>query len=97
LCPIEGFNIPKAIISIAEAIDILSDKISKEDYGVLLKLISPFCPHIAEELWEKIGGKGFVSLADWPKADEKKIDERFEQAEKALDKTVQIRRCSWKS
>lgn len=39
-------------------------------------MLSPFCPHIAEELWEKIGGEGFISLAEWPKADESKIKKR---------------------
>ena len=51
-------------------------------------MLSPFCPHIAEELWEKSGGKGFVSLADWPKADEKKINEKIEQMEKNFEKIV---------
>ena len=40
-----------------------------------LKLLSPVIPHITEEVWEKIGGKGFISLAEWPKFDEKKIVE----------------------
>lgn len=32
----------------------------------LIQLLAPFAPHIAEELWEKLGGEGFVSLASWP-------------------------------
>ena len=39
-------------------------------------------------MWEKIGGKGFVSLASWPVADEKKINEKIERAEQAVEKTV---------
>jgi leucyl-tRNA synthetase len=35
----------------------------------LIQLLAPFAPHIAEELWEKIGEKDFVSLAPWPKYD----------------------------
>ena len=35
-----------------------------------IRLLSPFCPHIAEELWEKIGMKGFISVAEWPKYEE---------------------------
>lgn len=34
---------------------------------VLAQLMMPFAPHIAEEIWEKLGGSGFVSLAPWPK------------------------------
>ena len=29
------------------------DKISEGDYEVLLKLLNPFCPHMAEELWHR--------------------------------------------
>lgn len=35
----------------------------------LSQLLAPFAPHIAEEIWEKLGGTGFVSLATWPKFD----------------------------
>ena len=32
----------------------------------LAVLIAPFAPHIAEELWEMLGGKGSVCDAQWP-------------------------------
>ncbi|MBQ3819878.1 MAG: leucine--tRNA ligase, partial [Bacteroidales bacterium] len=32
----------------------------------LVVLLSPFAPHIAEELWEKLGGKGSVAYASFP-------------------------------
>jgi len=35
----------------------------------LLSLLNPFAPHITEELWEMIGGEGFISLSDWHKHD----------------------------
>ena len=45
----------------------------------LVQLVSPFAPHIAEELWEKLGNAGSVFDAGWPVADaglafEEKID-----------------------
>ena len=30
-------------------------------------MCSSFCPHITEELWEKLGNKDFISNAEWPK------------------------------
>jgi leucyl-tRNA synthetase len=30
------------------------------------QLLSPFAPHIAEELWEKLGGMGLCCESDWP-------------------------------
>ncbi len=33
----------------------------------LLALISPYAPHIAEELWSKLGHEGSISTVDFPK------------------------------
>ncbi len=52
------------------------------------KALSPFCPHITEEIWEKLGNRGFVSLEEWPKADESKINKRFEEEEKTIEKLI---------
>ena len=35
----------------------------------LVQVLSPFAPHIAEELWERLGGKGSVFDAGWPSFD----------------------------
>lgn len=35
----------------------------------LTQILAPFAPHLAEELWEKMGGAGLCSLAPWPKYD----------------------------
>lgn len=36
--------------------------------------LSPFAPHLCEELWEILGKKGFVSTAKWPEYDESQVD-----------------------
>ncbi len=41
----------------------------------LLKLLSPFAPHLTEELWEKIGNKGFLVQATWPEYDDQMLIE----------------------
>lgn len=35
----------------------------------LVQLLAPLAPHIAEELWSRLGGTGFVSVAPWPAFD----------------------------
>jgi leucyl-tRNA synthetase len=35
----------------------------------IVQLVSPFAPHIAEELWERLGGKTSVFDAGWPEFD----------------------------
>jgi len=83
---ISNFNYPKAIIAIIEALDYFSSGISRKNYETLLKLISPFCPHIAEELWSKLGNKSFVSLKSWPVAG--KIDENLLKEEQMIEKLI---------
>ena len=40
-----------------------------EEVRPLVQLVSPFAPHIAEELWERLGGKTSVFDAGWPAFD----------------------------
>jgi leucyl-tRNA synthetase len=39
----------------------------------LVTLIAPVVPHLAEELWERIGGKGSVHLQAWCAVDEQAL------------------------
>jgi leucyl-tRNA synthetase len=43
--------------------------ISNDSFGRFLRILSPFAPHIAEELWEGIGNADSVSRAAWPEAE----------------------------
>ena len=49
--------------------------ISREDLIIFIKLLCPFAPHLCEEMWESIGGDGFLSLSKWPEYDETKTVE----------------------
>jgi leucyl-tRNA synthetase len=49
--------------------------VMKEALATLVVLLTPFAPHIAEELWEMLGGAGFVSRHPWPAWDEDVIRE----------------------
>jgi len=48
------------------------------------RLMCPFTPHLAEELWEVSGNEGFASVAEFPAADQYEQDEASEYAEKYL-------------
>jgi leucyl-tRNA synthetase len=39
------------------------------DARTLVQLVAPFAPHIAEELWERLGESGSVHRAPWPEHD----------------------------
>ncbi|MEK7265615.1 MAG: class I tRNA ligase family protein, partial [Pseudomonadota bacterium] len=74
---IEGFRFNKAIARIYEFLNVLkkssalggSDWAQTEALSALVRLIAPFTPHLAEECWETLGGKGLVCAAPWPEAD----------------------------
>ena len=51
----------------------------------LVQLFAPFAPHLCEELWEKLGQKGFASEGKWPVADKKMVDKKAEQAEELVE------------
>lgn len=61
-------------------------KLINEFIIIQTKVLSPFCPHLTEEIWERIGNKEFISLSSWPKYDESKINDKFEQQEKQIDR-----------
>lgn len=71
-----GFN--TAISSLMIYVNALEkqEKISAEEYETLLKLLAPFAPHIAEELWSaswRIGHNNSIHTEKWPEYDKKKL------------------------
>ncbi|MFN3696216.1 MAG: leucine--tRNA ligase [Pseudobdellovibrio sp.] len=42
---------------------------SKKALLPLAQILQPFAPHLAEELWSRMGGSGLVVTAPWPKFD----------------------------
>ena len=41
----------------------------------LVKMLSPICPHIGEELWRELGHEGTIAFEAWPSFDEAKTKE----------------------
>lgn len=46
-----------------------------------VRLLAPFAPFTAEEVWERMGGSNTILLAGWPKVDESRIDISAEESE----------------
>lgn len=51
-------------------------------------MLSPFAPHIAEELWEKLGHAGLVSTSQWPRFSQEKVNSTAIQSEELLKSTI---------
>ena len=56
---------------------------------VWVRLLTPFMPHVTEELWVRLGNQPFVADAPWPKPDKDLVDEYAEEAETYLDRLVE--------
>lgn len=72
---IENFNFNTAISSMMIFVNELEKQeyISRELFETVLKLISPFAPHISEELWFLLGHDKSIYFEKWPNYDEQKI------------------------
>ena len=66
-----------------------SEFISQEVYEKFLLILSPYDPHIAEEIWRNLGHKKSIHLSDWPKWDENLI--RDEEVTIALQINGKVR------
>ena len=76
---IERFALNRCVAQLHILVNAISD-LKKDDkatnqvrdFGIriLAQLLSPFSPHIAEEIWQAAGQTGLVADADWPEADE---------------------------
>jgi leucyl-tRNA synthetase len=72
---IENLKFNTAISSLMILVNAMEKKhhLSLITYQSLLLLLSPFAPHIAEELWFQLGNKKSIFLETWPEWDKKKI------------------------
>ncbi len=78
---IENFHFNTAVSALMILVNALGDYQSQNkawplvesEQAILLQLIAPFAPHLAEELWESLGGKGSIFRPAWPRYDEKLI------------------------
>ncbi len=66
----------------------MKTKLLLEALNVWVRLLSPFIPHVCEEIWSKMGGKGFASLAQWPKYDKSRVDLAAEEGETLIKSTL---------
>ena len=69
---IENFSFNTSVSTFMIAVNELSSQKcnSKEVLAPLLVLLSPYAPHISEELWSKLGNKESISKTSFPKFEE---------------------------
>ena len=50
-------------------LDAVRSSVLDEAISVLVRLLAPFAPHLAEEFWLQIGGQSSVHQQQWPNLD----------------------------
>jgi len=76
---IELMKFNTAVSSMMEFVNkwqISPEGLDKKDFADFLKILSPFAPHLSEELWNNAGFKELCCEQKWPKYDEELIEEK---------------------
>ena len=70
---IENMKFNTAIAALMSLTNQFYDKgVNKAEFKTMLQLLSPFAPHMADELWESFGFEGMACTSSWPVYDESK-------------------------
>lgn len=70
-----------ALMALLNAISDFDGKVTKDELRTIVLLLSPFAPHICEEIWEKYGTGGTINDQKWPVYDDAKcVDNEIEIA-----------------
>lgn len=74
---IEGFKFNTAISALMILLNQLevSAPLTKDELGSFVKLVHPFAPHIAQELWSLAGNASYLDFEPWPVYDATLIQE----------------------
>ncbi len=75
---LDKFRFNRAVARIRELTNAIEEAFRSEGGGAevlrfgletLCRLLAPMMPHLAEEMWQALGGKGLLAAQAWPKAD----------------------------
>jgi len=79
---IESMSFNTAISSMMVLVNEMekTEGISTSDFKMFLQILSPFAPHVSEEIWQKLGEKQSINKSSWPRWDNDKI----------IDETIKI-------
>ena len=76
---IDGFAFNTAVSSLMILLNDFEDvnqkagEINEKDFVDFIKLLTPFAPHISDEIWALFKNKNSVNIASWPAYDESKV------------------------
>jgi len=84
----DRLELNKVLIELMDFHSKIEKNPSKSALTAFIKMVYPFAPHIAEEVWEKLGNRTMLAKSSWPEPDKSKFNKKAEQSEDAIRKTV---------
>ncbi len=69
---LEAMKFNTAISAMMEFVNLWADKekkLTQQDAESFLKILAPFVPHLAEEIWQNLGNQKSIFKQDWPEYD----------------------------
>jgi leucyl-tRNA synthetase len=69
------FNTAISQMMIFTNLVIKKEKVSRQTADAFVRVLSPFAPHLAEEIWSILGNKESIAMAPWPSFDESMLQE----------------------
>ena len=82
---LENLRLNTAIAELMKFLNAVEhEPVTKAAVRDFICVLSPFAPHMAEELWARAGERPSVTQADWPHADEAELEAAIEEIEVVL-------------
>jgi len=84
---LDGFKFNTAIAHLMSFIKEVQDQdlvLTKSDWSKIIKLLAPFAPYLAEELWQALGQKTSIHAGSWPKCQKEFL------VDQAIEVVVQV-------
>ena len=74
----QSFRFNTAVSSLMECLNAMEKEegVSKKTFETFLLLLAPYAPHVAEELWERLGNTSLISRSAWPEFDASLVVEK---------------------
>jgi leucyl-tRNA synthetase len=69
------FNTAISQMMIFTNLAIKKGKVTRQTADAFIRVLSPFAPHLAEEVWYILGNRSSIALAPWPRHDESMLQE----------------------
>jgi leucyl-tRNA synthetase len=67
----------------------VTNQVMRQILNAQVRMLAPVTPHVCEEMWEKMNGRGFVSLTPWPAPNDKMINISAEEREDLIKDTLE--------